>query len=160
MPRAGGCKNHGHVCLGTRVEARTYLRNSLDVLFFLQHTPRIHNTDVLQARASHLPRSAYAAIVRGPLCLGPSASVRARLALSTQVSQTTGLLSRAPSPITPQYHARPCLSRPHALDMNTPTTRASTIPFCQTYSPTSSSSRSIQPPLISRTKSVRRRPSR
>lgn len=69
-------------------------------------------------------------------------------------------------PSSPLPHLLPippsglCPSRPHDLDMNTSITRASTIPPYQTCSQTSTPSRTIQPPSISRSKSVRRRPSR
>lgn len=60
----------------------------------------------------------------------------------------------------PTSHLGICPSPPHDLDMNTPTTRAPTQTPHQTCSPTSSSPRTIQPPSITRSKSVRRRPSR
>jgi hypothetical protein len=107
-----------------------------------------------------------------------TATLIAQPALTLQSSQAhpglgpSALFAASHSPISPPPPRSPSrrpifsLSPPalpfstHNLDMNTSTTRAPTIHPRQTCSQPDSSSRSIQPTSIRRTKSARRRPSR
>jgi hypothetical protein len=84
----------------------------------------------------------------------------ARLAISAPSHSSLNRPSLAHSLTTPPISPTGlALSRSSALDMNTPTTRASTIPLSKIRSQTHSSSRSTKPTSRPRSKSARRRPS-